>query len=96
MANKTIEPITIDGQEADAFMINTSFCQMGRCKVQYSIGDFNPDPAPGSFNALSTKSMYVDYDEDSDGEMYEFLLTKIAEREGFTVTGEIIPPTPDS
>ena len=56
MANKTIEPITIDGQEADAFMINTSFCQMGRCKVEYSIGDFNPDPAPGSFNALRKKN----------------------------------------
>ena len=30
-----------------------------------------------------------------DGDMYEFLLPKIAERESLTVTGVVSPPTPE-
>ena len=33
--------------------------------------------------------------EDNDGDMYEFLLPKIAERESLTVTGVVSPPTPE-
>ena len=95
MANKTIQTKTIDGKEATVFWITTTDASAGRCKVRYSIGNFNPDPAPGIWTSIKDGKFWVDYDEDEDGDIYEFLLPKIAERESLTVTGVVSPPIPD-
>lgn len=95
MANKTIETKTIDGKEATAFYITDTQTSGGRCKVKYTIGNFNPEPAPGVWTSVKEASFWVDYDEEEDGNIYEFLLPKIAEKESLTVTGEITPPTPE-
>ena len=94
MANKTIQTKTIDGKEANAFFITDTQTSGGRCKVRYSIGNFNPDPAPGVWESIKTASFWIDYDEEDDGDIYEFLLPKIAEKESLAVTGDIAPPTP--
>ena len=96
MANKTIQTTTIDGKEATVFWIRTTDASAGRCKVGYSIGNFNPDPAPGIWTSVKDVSFWVDYDEENDGDIYEFLLPKIAARESLTVTGVVSPPTPES
>ena len=95
MANKTIQTTTIDGKEATVFWITSTQASTGRCKVGYSIGNFNPVPAPGVWTSVKTASYWLDYDEDNDGDMYEFLLPKIAARESLTVTGVVSPPIPD-
>tara|TARA_Y200000002_G_scaffold296395_1_gene250893 strand:- start:249 stop:536 length:288 start_codon:yes stop_codon:yes gene_type:complete len=95
MSNKTIQTTTIDGKEATVFWITSTQASMGRCKVGYSIGNFNPDPAPGVWTSVKTASYWLDYDEDNDGDIYEFLLPKIAAREGLTVTGVVSPPIPE-
>ena len=95
MANKTIQTTTIDGKEATVFWIRTTDASGGRCKVGYSIGNFNPNPAPGEWTSVKDASFWLDYDEDNDGDIYEFLLPKIAEREGLTVTGVVDPPIPE-
>ena len=95
MANKTIQTKTIDGKEATVFWITSTQTSVGRCKVGYSIGNFNPDPAPGIWTSVKDASYWLDYDEDNDGDIYEFLLPKIAERESLTVTGVVDPPTPE-
>ena len=41
-------------------------------------------------------SFWTDYDEENDGDIYEFILPKIAERESLIVTGVVNPPTPES
>ena len=94
MANKTIQTTTIDGKEATVFWITSTQASTGRCKVGYSIGNFNPVPAPGVWTSVKTASYWLDYDEDNDDDIYEFLLPKIAAREGLTVTGVVSPPTP--
>ena len=94
MANKTIQTKTIDCKEANAFFITDTQTSGGRCKVRYSIGNFNPDPAPGVWESIKTASFWIDYDEEEDGDIYEFLLPKIAEKESLAVTGDIAPPTP--
>ena len=95
MANKTIQTTTIDGKEATVFWSRTTDASGGRCKVGYSIGNFNPNPAPGEWTSVKDASFWLDYDEENDGDIYEFLLPKIAERESLTVTGVVNPPTPD-
>ena len=95
MANKTIQTTTIDGKEATVFWITSTQASTGRCKVGYSIGNFNPVPAPGVWTSVKTASYWLDYDEDNDGDIYEFLLPKIAERESLTVTGTAVLPTPE-
>ena len=95
MANKTIQTKTINGTEATVFWITSTQASMGRCKVGYSIGNFNPDPAPGVWTSVKDGKFWVDYDEDEDGDIYEFLLPKIAERESLIVTGVVDPPTPE-
>ena len=90
MANKTIQTTTIDGKEATVFWITSTQASTGRCKVGYSIGNFNPVPAPGVWTSVKTASYWLDYDEDNDGDIYEFLLPKIAAREGLTVTLSLI------
>ena len=95
MANKTIQTTTIDGKEATVFWITSTQASTGRCKVGYSIGNFNPVPAPGVWTSVKTASYWLDYDEDNDGDIYEFLLPKIAARESLTVTGVVSPPIPD-
>ena len=95
MANKTIQTTTIDGKEATVFWITTTDASAGRCKVGYSIGNFNPDPAPGEWTSVKDASFWTDYEEDNDGDIYEFLLPKIAERESLTVTGTAVLPTPE-
>ena len=95
MANKTIQTTTIDGKEATVFWITSTQTSVGRCKVGYSIGNFNPDPAPGIWTSVIVGSYWLYYDEDNDGDIYEFLLPKIAEREGLTVTGVVDPPIPE-
>ena len=55
---------------------------MGRCKVGYSIGNFNPDPAPGVWTSVKDASYWLDYDEDNDGDIYEFLLPKCFRERG--------------
>ena len=95
MANKTIQTKTIDGKEATVFWITSTQTSVGRCKVGYSIGNFNPDPAPGIWTSVKDASFWLDYDEDNDRDIYEFLLPKIAEREGLTVTGVVDPPIPE-
>ena len=95
MANHTIQTKTIDGKEATVFWITTTDASAGRCKVGYSIGNFNPDPAPGIWTSVKDGKFWVDYDEDEDDDIYEFLLPKIAERESLTVTGVVDPPTPE-
>ena len=95
MANKTIQTKTIDGKEANAFYITNTQTSGGRCKVGYSIGNFNSSVAPvGEWTSVKNASFWVDYDEEENGNIYEFLLPKIAEKEGLTVTGVITPPTP--
>ena len=95
MANHTIQTTTIDGKEATVFWITSTYASAGRCKVGYSIGNFNPDPAPGVWTSVKDASYWLDYDEDNDGDIYEFLLPKIAARESLTVTGVVDPPTPE-
>ena len=94
MANKTIQTTTIDGKEATVFWITSTQASTGRCKVGYSIGNFNPVPAPGVWTSVKTASYWLDYDEDNDGDIYEFLLPKIAAREGLTVTGCLLYTSP--
>ena len=95
MANKTIQSTTIDGKEATVVWITNTNTSAGRCKVKYSLGNFNPDPKPGVWTSVKDASFWVDYDEEDDGNIYEFLLPKIVEKEGLTVTGVVTPPTPD-
>ena len=95
MANKTIQPITIDGKTATAVTITSTTGTAGRCKVTYSLGNFNPSPKPGVWTSLKTGKFWLDYDDEDDGEIYEYLLGKIVEKESLTVTGVITPPTPD-
>ena len=73
MANKTIQTTTIDGKEATVFWITSTQASTGRCKVGYSIGNFNRVPAPGVWTSVKTASYWLDYDEDNDGDIYEFL-----------------------
>lgn len=96
MANKTIQTKTIDGKEANALYIIDTQVSAGRCKVKYSIGNFDSSVAPaGEWTSVKEASFWVDYDEEENGNIYEFLLPKIAEKESLTVTGEITPPTPE-
>ena len=69
MANKTIQTTTIDGKEATVFWITTTDASAGRCKVGYSIGNFNPDPAPGEWTSVKDGKFWVDYDDDDDGDI---------------------------
>ncbi len=95
MANKTIQTKTIDGKTATAVMTTSTEGTAGRLKIGYSLGNFNPSPKPGVWDSVKDGKFWVDYDEDTDGELYEFALGKIVERESLTVTGVIVPPTPD-
>ena len=95
MANKTIQSTTIDGKEATVVWITNTSSSAGRCKVGYSLGNFNPDPKPGVWTSVKDASFWVDYDEEDDGDIYEFLLPKIVEKERLTVTGVVTPPTPE-
>ena len=75
MANHTIQTKTIDGKEATVFWITTTDASAEDVKLDIQL-KFYPDPAPGIWTSIKDGGLSTDYDEENDGDIYEFLLPK--------------------